>query len=154
MKFKSYVRSVDAGRRLGHHLLVNAPQPPYGSENPYQQPQGQYGPPPGGAYPPQPYQGQPAPYAAPGAHPGALWGVDQYGRPLSDKSKVTAGLLSLFLGGFGVGRFFLGYTTFGILQIVITVVTIGTLGWVWPLIDTILIFTGNLTDAQGRTLRD
>ena len=77
-----------------------------------------------------------------------------YGRPLSDKSKVTAGLLSLFLGGFGVGRFFLGYTTFGILQIVITVVTIGSLGWVWPLIDTILIFTGNLPDAQGRTLRD
>jgi TM2 domain-containing membrane protein YozV len=119
---------------------VTAPQPPYRS----QQPQGPYG---AGQFPP-PYQG---PYAP---NPYAPWGVDQYGRPLSDKSKVAAGLLSFFLGQFGVGRFYLGYTTFGVLQIVITVCTLLTLGWVWPLIDTILIFTGSLPDAQGRTLRD
>ncbi|MGE5694197.1 MAG: hypothetical protein ACM4D3_02900 [Candidatus Sericytochromatia bacterium] len=40
------------------------------------------------------------------------------------------------------------------LQIVITLLSLGMLGWVWPLIDTILIFTGNVPDAQGRTLRD
>ena len=81
-------------------------------------------------------------------------GVDAYGRPLSDKSKLTAGLLQLFLGGFGVGRFYLGYTDIGVFQLLVTVFTCGTLGWVWPLIDAIMILTGKVPDPQGRTLRE
>ena len=46
---------------------------------------------------------------------GAAQGVDPSGQPLSDKSKLVAGLLQIFLGGFGVGRFYLGYTNIGIL---------------------------------------
>jgi TM2 domain-containing membrane protein YozV len=130
-------------------------EPPYsGSDNPYQgyqQPQ-----PPGASYPPpyqgqqMPYAGQPAPY---GGYPGAYYGVDMYGRPLSDKSKLTAGLLQIFLGGFGIGRFYLGYTTIGVLQLVVTVVTCG-IGSIWGLIDGIMILIGNVPDIEGRTLRD
>jgi hypothetical protein len=57
-----------------------------------------------------------------------------YGRPLSDKSKLVAGLLQLFLAS--------------------TVFTLGLAGWIWPLIDAILMFTGKVTDAEGRILRD
>ena len=71
----------------------------------------------------------------------------------SDKSKLTAGLLHLFLGGFGVGRFYLGYTGIGLAQIAVTFLTLG-IGGIWPLIDAIMMLTGNVRDAQGRTLRD
>jgi TM2 domain-containing membrane protein YozV len=116
-----------------------------------QGPQGQYPPP--GPFPP-PYQGQPGPYLpSAGAYPGAPFGVDPYGRPLSDKSKITAGLLGIFLGGFGIGRFYLGYTNIGVLQLVVSFVTCG-LGALWGTVDGILILIGNVPDAQGRPLRE
>jgi TM2 domain-containing membrane protein YozV len=93
------------------------------------------------------------PYPSPQGAYGAYGGVDQYGRPLSDKSKIAAGLLGIFLGGFGVGRFYLGYTTIGILQIVVTFITLG-IGSLWGFIDGIIIITGGVPDAQGRRLRD
>jgi TM2 domain-containing membrane protein YozV len=79
--------------------------------------------------------------------------VDAYGNPLSDKSKLIAGLLQIFVGSFGVGRFYLGYTQIGILQIVATWLTCG-IGAIWPLIDGIMIIMGKVPDAQGRTLRE
>src|ERR1700747_3185209 len=85
----------------------------------------------------------------PAANPGAF-GVDAYGRPLSDKSKMVAGILGILLGSFGVGRFYLGYTQIGVLQLVVSVVTCGLGG----LIDGIMILRGNVPDAEGRTLRD
>lgn len=36
-----------------------------------------------------------------------------------DKSKIVAGILALFLGGFGVHKFYLGCTTAGIIMLVI-----------------------------------
>lgn len=75
--------------------------------------------------------------------------VDMYGRPLSDKSKLVAGLLQFFLGGFGIGRFYLGYTTIGVFQLL----TLGGCG-VWSLIDGIMIITGKVPDSDGRTLRE
>jgi TM2 domain-containing membrane protein YozV len=94
-----------------------------------------------------PSPGVPAPYG------GVGYGVDQYGRPLSDKSKLVAGLLQIFLGGFGVGRFYLGYTTIGVLQLVATILTCG-IAALWGFVDGIIIVAGNVPDAQGRTLRD
>lgn len=100
----------------------------------------------------QQWQGQGAP-AVPAPYGGPGYGVDQYGRPLSDKSKLVAGLLQIFLGGFGVGRFYLGYTTIGVLQLVATLLTCGV-GALWGFVDGIIIVAGNVPDAQGRTLRE
>ncbi|OIJ63565.1 TM2 domain-containing protein [Streptomyces mangrovisoli] len=81
--------------------------------------------------------------------PEAPYGVDPAGRPYSDKSKVVAGILQIFLGGFGAGRFYVGSTGVAIAQLF----TCGGLG-VWALIDGILFLTSNdRTDKQGRVLR-
>ena len=129
------------------------PVPPYGGPPPnYGPPPQNYGPPPGYAAPPY---GMSPTYMGinPYPQPGAPFGVDAYGRPLSDKSKLTAGLLQLFLGAFGVGRFYLGYTGLGVAQIAVTWLTCG-FGAIWPLIDAIMMLTDKVPDAQGRTLRE
>ena len=72
------------------------------------------------------------------------------------KSKLVAGLLGIFLGGFGVHRFYLGYTSIGITQIVVTVLTCG-IGSLWGVVEGILYLVGTngfTTDATGRPLRD
>jgi TM2 domain-containing membrane protein YozV len=92
----------------------------------------------------------PAPTAPP--YGGPRYALDAYGQPMSDKSKLVAGLLQIFLGGLGIGRFYLGFTTIGVLQIVVTLVTCG-FGALWGFIDGIVIMVGNVTDAQGRTLQ-
>jgi len=63
------------------------------------------------------------------------------------KSYVTALLLSFFLGGLGVDRFYLGYTGLGIAKLV----TLGGLG-VWALIDFIMIAMRKVTAADGSAL--
>jgi len=79
----------------------------------------------------------------------APYGVDPKGRPYSDKSKVVAGLLQLFLGGLGIGRFYTGHTGMALGQLF----TCGGLG-IWALIDAIIFFVSNdRTDKQGRVLR-
>jgi len=42
-----------------------------------------------------------------------------------ESKKTTAGILAIVLGGFGVHKFYLGYTSVGILQLLLTVVTCG-----------------------------
>ena len=75
------------------------------------------------------------------------------GQPLSDKSKMVAGLLGILLGGFGAGRFYTGHTGIAVGQLVVTIFTCG-LGGIWGLIDGIMILVNGGTDAQGRKLRD
>jgi TM2 domain-containing membrane protein YozV len=71
------------------------------------------------------------------------------------KSKIAAGLLGIFLGGFGVHRFYLGYTGIGVAQILVTFATCG-IGSLWGFIEGILILVGTsiTTDAQGQSLKD
>ena len=70
------------------------------------------------------------------------------------KSKMTAGLLGIFLGAWGVHNFYLGNTNRGVIQIVVTLVTCG-FGGLWGVIEGILILTGNInTDAFGNPLQD
>jgi TM2 domain-containing membrane protein YozV len=85
---------------------------------------------------------------------GAPYGVHPTtGQPYSDKSKMAAGLLQIFLGGFGVGRFYTGHTKIALLQIAATWLTCGA-GALWPLIDGIMILTNEApTDIEGRPLR-
>lgn len=132
--------------------------PPGGSEpggQPYQTPP--YYPPPG-QFPPPVY---PPPYYP---DPIAPYGRDPFtGEPLSDKSKVVAGLLQLLglLGILGIGRVYLGQTAFGITQLVtgllIGILTCG-IGFVvpviWGIVDAVLILSGRVRDGQGRPLRD
>ena len=74
---------------------------------------------------------------------------------MEQKSKLTAGLLGIVLGGWGIHRFYLGYTTMGIIQIVVTLVTCG-IGSIWGLVEGILILCGKTitTDANGNPLGD
>ncbi|HVJ90125.1 MAG TPA: TM2 domain-containing protein [Labilithrix sp.] len=132
-----------------------APPPPGG----YGPPPGGggYGPPPGGFGPP----GMGAPPGAPGMGappagmaPHAPYGIDPVtGMPFSDKSKMIAGLLQIFLGSFGVGRFYTGHIGLAIAQIAVTWITCG-MGAIWPLVDGIMMLMGKVPDSQGRPLRD
>ena len=135
----------------------NAP-PPGGYGGP---PPGGYGPPPGGYGPPPGYGAPPAPgmMGPPGMmggpmQPAAPYGIDPLtGMPFSDKSKMVAGLLQIFLGSFGAGRFYTGHMGLAIAQIAVTWLTCGA-GAIWPLIDGIMMLMGKVPDAQGRPLRD
>lgn len=78
------------------------------------------------------------------------------------KSKMAAGLLGIFLGGFGVHNFYLGYTSKAVTQLLISLIGgIFTCGLatsaiaVWGLVEGIMILTGSInTDADGNPLKD
>lgn len=65
----------------------------------------------------------------------------------SDKEWLTALLISFFLGGLGIDRFYLGYTGLGIAKLV----TLGGCG-VWAIIDFIMIAMRKVPDSTGRPL--
>lgn len=70
------------------------------------------------------------------------------------RSRLTAAFLQIFLGAVGIGRFYMGYKKIALLQIVVTFCTFGIGGFIWGLIDGILILTGNeRLDADGKFLR-
>jgi TM2 domain-containing membrane protein YozV len=72
------------------------------------------------------------------------------------KQRLTAGLLSLLLPLVcvgGMGRIYLGYTTLGVIQLVVGIVTCGV-GGLWSMIDGVLILAGNPDrDAKGNPLK-
>ncbi len=67
----------------------------------------------------------------------------------SNKSKIVAGLLGIFLGAYGVHRFYLGYTRMGLIMLF----TLGGCG-IWSLIDAIMVLLGKVPDVHGRPLKD
>ena len=140
-----------SGSESGDSYPPSPQQPGYPPPGQYPPPPGQYGQPPGqymppaGQYPPA-YMDPAAPF---GRHP-------LTGEPLSDKSKVVAGLLQLLglLGLVGIGRIYLGYTGLGIAQLVVGLITCGIGAVVWGIIDAVLILTDKVRDPEGRPLRD
>lgn len=83
--------------------------------------------------------------AAPVATPGA-------------KSKLTAGLLGIFLGALGIHNFYLGFTGKALAQLLISVLSCGTLAIVsgiWGLVEGIMLLSGQMNvDAKGNLLKD
>ena len=146
-------------------LPASRPEPDSGYPVPYDYPS-----PPAGF---QPYgNASPAPYP-PGHGPTAYPGPPGYGYPVdprqqayrnglyaAQKSRIAAGLLALFLGCLGVHSFYLGRTGIGVLQLLLTVLSLGLLAplvAVWVLIEGILILVRSpsfATDARGIPLRD
>ena len=161
------------------------PQRPYqpGPGYPGQYPSGQYpqggypgnqypagpypgNPYPGGQYPPQASTPWPYPGMSQGGYPGAMPnGNGPYPISPTPHSKLAAGLLSIFLGCFGVGNFYLGRTGRGVAQLMLTLIGflfffIGpTIAIIWGLIEGILILTSSTgsfwhRDARGWELMD
>ena len=81
------------------------------------------------------------------------------------KSAAVAGLLQLFLGTFGLGRFYIGDTGIAAAQLILGLVGlfftlfcfVGTIIlvplWIWTFIDGIMMFAGAVTDSYGRKLQ-
>ncbi len=102
---------------------------------------------------PQPGGYYPVPLRQPGVPVVAPYGVDPLTNlPYSSKSKVTAGILGIFLGGLGVGRFYTGQVGIGVAQLLVTIFTFGFGAW-WGIIDGIVMLAGNPRDSNGLPLR-
>ena len=93
---------------------------------------------------------QPGPVAHGGHDPQAPYGRDPLtGQPYSDRSKLVAGLLQLFLP-LGIGRLYSGHTALGVCQLVLSFFGVGV---IWAFLDGIVILAGRPTDVRGRPLR-
>ena len=73
---------------------------------------------------------------------------------MEPKKKMTAALLGILLGAWGIHNFYLGFTKKAIIQIIVSVCTWG-IGGIWGFIEGIMILTGSInTDANGNPLVD
>ncbi len=76
------------------------------------------------------------------------------------KSKMAAGLLGIFLGGLGIHNFYLGYTSRGLIQLLVSLLTCGVgaiFMEIWGFVEGILYLTGHdgyTADARGILLKD
>lgn len=68
---------------------------------------------------------------------------------ISERSRLVALLLCVFLGALGIHRFYVGKIGTGILWLV----TLGILG-IGALVDLIMIAIGDFKDKDGKVVRD
>ena len=82
-----------------------------------------------------------------------------YGQPVvgAPKQWIVALLLAFFLGPLGIHNFYLGYTTKGIIQLVISLTVVGLIvTGIWAFIDFVMLImrSGSYAcDAQGQPLQ-
>ncbi len=72
-----------------------------------------------------------------------------YPSAVSPKNWLVTVLLSFFLGGFGVHRFYVGKVGTGILMLL----TCGGVG-VWAIIDFIMVLVGAFKDSDGLPVKN
>lgn len=73
-------------------------------------------------------------YAAPSGQP--VYQAPNSSAPSTAKSKVAAGLLAIFLGSLGIHKFYLGYTSAGIIMLLVSIV--GAIVIVGPLVMSVI----------------
>jgi TM2 domain-containing membrane protein YozV len=81
---------------------------------------------------------------------------------ISDKSRIAAGIMGIFLGGLGIHNFYLGYKTKAILQLCLTIGLLFSILFaflavfpiIWGFVEGCMLLAGAIkTDADGLTLR-
>lgn len=132
------------------------PEQGYGVPGPDANAQGAYG---ADAYG-QPGYEQAAYAAGQQAYGQPAYGQPAYGQPFAagaPKQWIVAVILAFVLGTLGVHNFYLGYTTKGIIQLVLTITVIGIfVSGPWALVDFIMLIMRSgsyATDAQGQPLQ-
>ena len=74
------------------------------------------------------------------------------------KSRVAAGVLAMLLGAYGVHSFYLGNTSRGLVQLLVSFLTCGfgaIVMQIWGILDGIKLLDGRInTDANGVFLKD
>jgi TM2 domain-containing membrane protein YozV len=63
--------------------------------------------------------------------------MDEAALTEASNKKLAAGLMAVFLGFFGIHKFVLGYTTAGVIMLVVTLATCGAGGFVMGVIGLI-----------------
>ncbi len=129
------------------------PEPPHAPEPPRPEPDYQ-----------QPPQYQPPQYTQP---PQPTYYQPQYNVPpagYAQKSRLAAGLLGILFGSLGIHNFYLGFTTRGVVQLLVSliggVITCGlaTLAIaIWGFVEGVLLLTASpsrMYDGHGVILRD
>lgn len=76
----------------------------------------------------------------------------------SQKEKLVAGLLAIFLGQLGIHNFYLGYTKKAVIQLLVSLLLSWTgvapvAIWIWAIVEGIKIFQGEIPDSDGKPLK-
>jgi TM2 domain-containing membrane protein YozV len=79
--------------------------------------------------------------------------------PTAQRSRIVAGILGILFGWLGAHRFYLGYTSIGVIQLLMgTILALFTCGItlivaaIWGTIEGIICLVGGMPDADGRPL--
>jgi TM2 domain-containing membrane protein YozV len=79
--------------------------------------------------------------------------------PSAQRSRIVAGILGIVFGWLGAHRFYLGYTSIGVVQLLMgTALAFPTCGLsfvvavIWGAVEGILCLVGGMPDADGRPL--
>jgi TM2 domain-containing membrane protein YozV len=71
---------------------------------------------------------------------------------VSPRSRLAALLFCILLGIFGAHRFYVGKHGTAVTLLLLSLVTLGTVGALWAIVDAVLIALGSFRDKQGRRL--